>query len=114
RGSIRFRPYSTGNEETLALVVRNSWTEGDVVAIGCSYVPSSALDHRLIADLIFANSEQWTQFQRARRHNPGLIRGVLWFIGLAIYQTNRGLIYFFRSFVPKAEERGRPAKASAR
>jgi cellulose synthase (UDP-forming) len=114
QGAIRFRPYSTGSEETLGIIVRNSWVDGDVVAVGSSYVPTSALDHRLIADLIFANSEQWTQFQRARRRNPGLIKGTLWFIGLSLYQTNRGLIYLFRSLAPKAEKQREPARASVK
>ena len=114
QGAIGFRPYSTGSEETLGIIVRNSWVDGDVVAVGSSYVPTSALDHRLIADLIFANSEQWTQFQRARRRNPGLIKGTLWFIGLSLYQTNRGLIYLFRSLAPKAEKQREPARASVK
>lgn len=58
----------------------------------------------MIADLIFANSSQWSQFQESRRYNPGIIRGTIWFIGLALYQTSRGLVYFFRSARPVQEE----------
>ena len=56
-----------------------------------------ARDHSLVADLIFANSQQWTEFQLSRRGNPGLLRGTFWFFGLAFYQTSRGLMYFFSS-----------------
>jgi cellulose synthase (UDP-forming) len=80
--------------------------------VGCQYVPKSALDHRLIADLMFANSAQWTQFQEGRRRNPGLIRGTIWFVGLSLYQTSRGLVYFFRSMRPEREEQRQAAKAN--
>jgi cellulose synthase (UDP-forming) len=103
-GEIRFRPYSGADLETLPLIVRNIEPSGDITNLGCQYQPKSALDHRLIADLIFANSDQWTQFQASRRRNPGLIRGTIWFLGLSLYQTSRGLVYFFRSMRPEREE----------
>src|SRR5262249_44362659 len=90
---IRFQPYGRTNEEAQPVTIRNLESSGDITALGCQYVPKSALDHRLIADLIFANSEQWTQFQRSRRRNPGIIRGTIWFLGLSLYQTSRGLVY---------------------
>lgn len=113
-GTIKFRPYSGADEETLLVTVRNTAAQGDVTAIGCLYTPRNALDHRLIADLMFANSAQWTQFQMSRRYNPGLIRGTIWFLGVALYQTSRGLVYFFRSLRPKErQEQLQPAKAGA-
>ncbi len=111
-GAIRFRPHSGAAEETLPIAVRNIHEDGDVTSIGCLYLPQSALDHRLVADLIFANSNQWTQFQLSRRRNPGLIRGTVWFIGVSLYQTSRGLIYLFRSIHPREEEQGGAAKVS--
>lgn len=95
-GEIRFQPYSGAEMETLPLIVRNMQSTGDITAVGCQYIPKSALDHRLIADLVFANSDQWTQFQLARRRNPGLIKGTIWFLGMSLYQTSRGLLYLFR------------------
>ena len=72
------------------------FTVGDVTTIGCRYKPQKATDHRLIADLIFANSRQWSQFQETRRRNPGIVKGSLMFLSLALYQTSRGLVYFLR------------------
>jgi cellulose synthase (UDP-forming) len=112
--TIKFRPYSGANEETLVVTVRNTQASGEITAIGCLYNPQSAVDHRLIADLMFANSDQWTQFQLSRRHNPGLIKGTIWFLGVAAYQTSRGLVYFFRSLKGKQEEPLQPAKAGAK
>ncbi|EPF00340.1 UDP-forming cellulose synthase catalytic subunit [Rhizobium grahamii] len=112
-GEIRFQPHSGASIETLPLIVRNIQPSGEILAVGCQYVPKNALDHRLIADLIFANSDQWTQFQQARRHNPGLIRGTIWFLGLSLYQTSRGLVYLFRSMRPERERQHQAAKAGS-
>jgi cellulose synthase (UDP-forming) len=112
-GEIRFQPYSGAETETLPLIVRNIQASDGLLAVGCQYVPKSALDHRLIADLMFANSAQWTQFQEGRRRNPGLIRGTIWFVGLSLYQTSRGLVYFFRSMRPEREEQRQAAKANS-
>ncbi|MFK0332170.1 UDP-forming cellulose synthase catalytic subunit [Rhizobium sp. NPDC090275] len=111
-GEVRFRPFSGADLETLPLVVRNIQPTDGLLAVGCQYVPKSALDHRLIADLMFANSAQWTQFQEGRRRNPGLIRGTIWFVGLAFYQTSRGLVYFFRSMRPEREEQRQVSKVN--
>lgn len=97
RGEIRFTPYSgDGEPEILPVAIRNSSVAGDIVTVGCRYLPEVARHHSLVADLIFANSKQWTDFQLSRRGNPGLLRGTLWFFGLAFYQTSRGLAYLFK------------------
>jgi cellulose synthase (UDP-forming) len=95
RGLIRFTPHGRETAEILPVAVRNTQVDGDIVTMGCQYLPEAARDHSLVADLIFANSQQWTEFQLSRRGNPGLFRGTLWFFGLAFYQTSRGLAYFF-------------------
>ncbi len=95
RGLIRFTPHGRETAEILPVAVRNTQADGDIVTMGCQYLPEAARDHSLVADLIFANSQQWTEFQLSRRGNPGLLRGTLWFFGLAFYQTSRGLAYFF-------------------
>ncbi len=94
---LRFQPYSDLPVSDLPVEIRNFETIGDVSSIGCRYMPQKAVDHRLIADLMFANSALWTQFQVSRRKNPGLVGGTLWFLGLAIYQTARGLSYLVRT-----------------
>ncbi|MEI2298664.1 UDP-forming cellulose synthase catalytic subunit [Ensifer sp. MJa1] len=97
-GAIRFEPYSgDGTPESLPVAIRNKEVDGDITSVGCRYLPQAARHHSLVADLIFANSRQWSEFQSARRGNPGLVRGTLWFLWLALYQTSRGLIYFLRS-----------------
>ncbi|MGV2186164.1 UDP-forming cellulose synthase catalytic subunit [Rhizobium rhizogenes] len=109
--TLRFHPYGGGEVQTLPVVVRNIHPSGDITTIGCQYVPKGASDHRMIADLVFANSDQWTQFQKGRRRNPGIIRGTIWFLGLSLYQTSRGLLYFFRSMRPEREAEQQKAKA---
>jgi cellulose synthase (UDP-forming) len=105
--TIRIKPYADGVPTTMTInVVRTTKNDG-YTSIGATFAPQQAQDHRLIADLIFANSEQWTAFQRARRSNPGLIRGTLSFMTIALYQTNRGLYYLFRGI------RGEPQAPAA-
>ncbi|CAM5319465.1 cellulose synthase (UDP-forming) [Aquamicrobium terrae] len=93
---VSFATIFDGNTYALPISIRNQQTDGDTVDIGCRFVPEIALHHRLVADLIFANSEQWTRFQTSRRNNPGLVRGTVWFLWLAIFQTYRGFVYLFR------------------
>ncbi len=105
RGMIRFKTHGGDTEEILPVAVRNTSVAGDIITIGCLYLPEVARHHSLVADLIFANSQQWTQFQLSRRGNPGLFRGTIWFFGLAFYQTTRGLLYFFSN--PAARDKAR-------
>lgn len=100
---IRFKPHGSEEMAHLPLLVRSLHASGEMATLGCKYMPVDASDHRWIADLIFANSSQWEQFQLGRRRNPGLLRGSIWFLGLALYQTSRGLSYFVRGI------RGKPA-----
>ena len=98
---MRFKPFKGDDDAVLPIVIRNVEVTGETVDIGCRYLPEEPSHHGLVADLIFANSDQWSQFQRARRRNPGLLRGTAWFLGTALFQTSRGLIYFYRSLRPK-------------
>lgn len=94
---IRFTPLSGGDQALLPVGVRNNTKEGDSFALGCEFVRSAPEHHRYVADLIFANAEQWTQFQQARRSNPGVVLGTLWFLRMSLFQTWRGLVYLFRT-----------------
>lgn len=107
RTQIRFEPFAgDGTIEILPMAVRNVEVTGDITAVGCRFLPEVARHHSLVADLLFANSRQWSEFQHKRRGNPGLVRGTLWFLWLAFYQMGRGLIYFLRSlFSPRKEAR---------
>jgi cellulose synthase (UDP-forming) len=63
--------------------------------LGCRYEVSAPLHSRMIADLVFSNSETWSRFQKRRRQNMGVIYGTIRFLRMAIFQTSRGLSYFF-------------------
>lgn len=99
---IRVDPYSPGAPSSMTIDIVRTVKQQGFTSVGCTFAPKENIEHRLIADLIFANSDQWTEFQRARRGNPGLIRGTIIFMGIAIFQTQRGLFYFMRSFRSKA------------
>ena len=107
---VKVKPHSEGVPETMPInVVRTVRGEG-FISIGCTFSPQRAVDHRLIADLIFANSEQWSEFQRVRRKNPGLIRGTAIFLAISLFQTQRGLFYLARALRP-ASRSTKPAGA---
>jgi len=111
--SVRFKTYFDEQEHILPLDVRNMSKRAETVTVGVSYAPQSTFHHRLIADLIFANSNQWTQFQLSRRGNPGLLRGTAWFLSLAFYETYRGVIYLGRRALAR-EPATRPAAEPAK
>ena len=92
-GTMRFRPHGGAASAELPIELRHAQAAGEIVTIGCRYRPENAAHHASIADLIFANSEQWSLFQKSRRRNPGVIGGTVRFIGMAIIQTFRGLHY---------------------
>jgi len=103
RSGLRFKLLSSDATGTLPVVIRNHAKEGGIYVIGCQYERSEPEHHRLVADLVFANEEQWTKFQTARRRNPGVVIGTVWFLRLALFQTWRGLTYFFRQMRAPAE-----------
>ena len=92
-------------------------TQGDGGAfIGVRYQATTAAHFQVIADLLFANSDQWSAMQSARRVNPGLLRGTIWFNTLALREIWRGLSYLVRSGRggrPAALE-GQPSMENAR
>ena len=110
---IRFKPYGADGEEELPVLIRNTQNSGDVAHVGCRFAPVVPRHHYLVSDLIFANSNQWSDFQQARRYNPGLFKGTLWFLGTAFYQTSRGLIYLVRGIRTNTEASGRGALTKA-
>jgi cellulose synthase (UDP-forming) len=94
--SVRFTPQSDFGANELPLSVRSVVTEGKGVVLGCRYKPESGKDYRLIADLLYANSATWAQRQRSRQINIGIVLGTIRFLGIALYQTGRGLGYLLR------------------
>lgn len=112
--SVRFAPLSDIGADTLPLTVRSFVEDGNTMIIGCRFHPERAIDYRLIADLIFANSKQWSDFQESRRVNIGIIRGSLWFLKLSVHQSFRGMAYLMRRIgaareVDAPEPVGKPA-----
>ncbi|GHD09527.1 UDP-forming cellulose synthase catalytic subunit [Tianweitania populi] len=103
---VRFKTYFDQQPHILPMNIRNVQTLGETTAIGCLFAPQEPLHQKLISDLVFADSSQWTQFQLSRRGNPGLLKGSVRFFGLALFQTYRGLVYLARS--------ARPAKPVAK
>ncbi|WAJ28799.1 UDP-forming cellulose synthase catalytic subunit [Antarcticirhabdus aurantiaca] len=104
---LRLRTFRNQEEDTIPLRIRRIERGTADVVLGCAYVTETARHHRVIADLIFANSGQWDAIQKSRRRNPGLLRGSAWFFAICIYQTFRGLAYLTKG------RSGRPAPASA-
>jgi cellulose synthase (UDP-forming) len=113
KGEVRFKPHAEVPEDRLPIDIRNVQPAEQGASVGCRYDPQRTAHYQLIADLIFANSSQWSEFQQARRVNPGVIKGTLWFFGLCIFQTGRGLVYFSRrlSGRERAEEARRLAES---
>ncbi|WP_202619882.1 hypothetical protein, partial [Escherichia coli] len=75
-------------------IVRQASDEKGLV-LGCRYEPSEPLHSRIIADLCFSDAGVWSDFQKARRQNMGVVYGTLRFLRIAVFQTSRGLSYFF-------------------
>ena len=114
KAEIRFKCFSDGTTGALPVAIRNVKATQDGQALGCEYLPSEARHHKLVADLIFANSAQWRDFQLARRGNPGLLKGTIWFLSLSVYQTYRGLVYLARGLRPARDTAGDQAVAEVR
>jgi cellulose synthase (UDP-forming) len=102
--TIRFTPLSDTGTDELSVFVRSTSNEGKGVVLGCRYMPEKGQDYRLIADLLYANSANWQQRQRSRQINIGIIRGTVRFLGIAVYQTGRGLGYLLRFGRPAAHD----------
>ena len=101
---LRFTTHS-GCVGALPVAVRNALEgEAGTAIVGCRYMPAAPEHHRLVADLIFANSRQWSEFQRTRRGNPGLVRGTARFVWMAGFQSVRGFAYALRLLRPAGAE----------
>jgi cellulose synthase (UDP-forming) len=103
-GEITFEPHTEGLAGSLPLLVRGMASDRQTVTLNCRYDPKETRHHRLIADLIFANSAQWSQFQLNRRSNPGVLMGTFRFFVLAVRATLRGLGFATRAALSGSEE----------
>ncbi|HEV2508609.1 UDP-forming cellulose synthase catalytic subunit [Bosea sp. (in: a-proteobacteria)] len=94
-GEIAFETSIAMPAGTLPVRVVRLAPDAKGLVLGCRYEPSEPLHSRIIADLAFSDAGIWSSFQKARRQNMGVIYGTLRFLRLAIFQTSRGLSYFF-------------------
>ncbi|MCF1741485.1 UDP-forming cellulose synthase catalytic subunit [Paradevosia shaoguanensis] len=108
---IRFVPLSAIPDNEIEVLLRNVAGSGKQVTLGARFKPEKVNDYRLMADLLYANSAVWDAQQRSRQVNIGVIGGTLHFLGLAVYQTGRGLGYFLR-FAGGASSRRRVAEGN--
>lgn len=90
---VRITPPDDCISDTLPVLVRNVALDEGVVVLGTQFNAKTATHYQLIADLIFANADEWKKFQAGRRKNPGVLRGTVMFVMIAGYQTLRGLAY---------------------
>jgi cellulose synthase (UDP-forming) len=110
---IRIAPLSAmDGDPMLPAIVKRMDSHAGTTTIGVRYLTTEPSHHGLVADLLFANSERWTEFQAGRRSNPGIVRGTVWFYALAIKQTVRGLVYLYRASFNKRSARVTPPQSA--
>lgn len=88
-----FTPLADIANDGLPLVVRNVMRDGQGVHFGCQPTRSDPLHFKLMADLVYADSSQWSAFQEARRKRIGVLRGTLFYLYLAAFHSVRGMTY---------------------
>jgi cellulose synthase (UDP-forming) len=94
-GTLEFQPFANLPVQHLPVEIRKVGMDDNGLLLGCRFVTEKAEHRKMIADLVFANADQWSEFQRNRHYDIGVLRGTLWFFMVAFYQTGRGLSYFF-------------------
>ena len=94
---MRFQPMAPLATNELPLTVRSVVRDEGGIALGSEFAVDDVRQYKMVADLVFANPDEWSRFQATRRKNIGVVRGVIEFIQLAIFQTVRGLSYLMRS-----------------
>ncbi|MGF9758792.1 UDP-forming cellulose synthase catalytic subunit [Microvirga sp. 0TCS3.31] len=93
-GTIEFQPFANLPVQHLPVEIRKVGMDDDGLLLGCRFMIEKAEHRKMIADLVFANADQWSEFQRNRHYDIGVLRGTLWFFMVAFYQTGRGLSYY--------------------
>ncbi|PVE24248.1 cellulose synthase catalytic subunit (UDP-forming) [Microvirga sp. KLBC 81] len=94
-GTLEFMPYANLPMQKMPVEIRKVGMDDKGLLLGCRFLIDSPEHHRLIADLVFANADQWSTFQKRRHQDIGVLRGTLWFFMVSLYQTGRGLSYLF-------------------
>jgi cellulose synthase (UDP-forming) len=112
-GSMRFTPLSSIENTEMVVDIRNTVTSDKGAVLGCQFVLQSANDYRLMADLLYANSSQWSDHLTSRRLNMGIVEGTIRFLWVALFQTSRGLTYLVRFGQSPRTKSTRPQRAAA-
>jgi cellulose synthase (UDP-forming) len=94
-GAIEFKPNVDLSSNSLPVDVRKMSMDEKGILIGCRFLTKDPVHHQLIADLVFADADQWSKFQTRRHQDIGVLRGTMWFLAVSLYQTGRGLSYLF-------------------
>jgi cellulose synthase (UDP-forming) len=92
-GNVVFKTNADLESNSLPCELRKVTQGSTNSAVGCRFAPQAAVHYRLVADLVFSDASQWSDFQASRRRNIGVLRGSLWFLGVSVYQIGRGLSY---------------------
>ncbi|GAB5373706.1 MAG: UDP-forming cellulose synthase catalytic subunit [Acuticoccus sp.] len=90
---LRFQPMANDTDAELPLAVRSVSRHNGSLTVGAAFSVAQTHQYKLVADLVFSNSDEWVRFQASRRKNMGIVRGVVEFLAISAYQTVRGLSY---------------------
>ena len=112
RAEISFETTIDMPKGQLPVTVMRSSPDEKGLLLGCRYESSAPIHARMIADLVFSDAARWSRFQKSRRQNMGVVYGTLRFLRIAIFQTSRGLSYFFKLYRLTPSSRAQ-AKAAA-
>ena len=93
---------------SLPIRVMRATPDNKGLLLGCRYMPSEPLHSRIIADIAFSDAEKWSQFQKERRKNMGVVYGTFRFLRIAVFQTSRGLSYLLGLYRLKSARQGAP------
>ncbi|MBJ3777693.1 UDP-forming cellulose synthase catalytic subunit [Acuticoccus mangrovi] len=109
---MRFQPMAPLASNELPLTVRSVVRDEGGAALGSEFTVVDPRQYELVADLVFANSDEWVRFQASRRKDIGAFRGIVEFISLAVFQMVRGLSYLFTTAAPRGQRGGDAPAAS--
>jgi cellulose synthase (UDP-forming) len=86
---------TTSDETNLSLpfTVQTIGRDEKGLSLRCHLDSRAPAYSHAMADLFFADADQWRRFQNSRRTNIGVLVGTARFIVISVYQTGRGLSY---------------------
>lgn len=97
---VRHKTRATIPNDGLSLTVRGVSRDAEGLHLGCQIAIREATQVRLLADIVYADSSQWQRFLTRRRRSIGVLRGTLFFLSIALFQSARGIAYLGRRRKP--------------